>query len=143
MTKMTEVNADRLMPRESREMLPEQSHISWGMTVLADYLPIETLGEAKPRRKSNALVSMFSYSRCRFEKEGLLCRYVTKEELLDGCLSTSARGKVESGDMTRRREEMDPCWPKRRIFVHWRSSVRAMEVEGRGHTVQGQGKGRR
>ena len=84
-------------------------------------------GEAKARRKSNALVSMFSYSRGRLEKEGLLRRYVVEEELLDGCLSTSARGKVESGDMTRvRGEETDPCWPKRRIFVHWRSSDRAM-----------------
>jgi hypothetical protein len=36
MTKMTEENSDRLMPRESREMLPGQSHISRGMTVLAD-----------------------------------------------------------------------------------------------------------
>jgi len=36
MTKITEENSDRLMPRESRVMLPGQSHISSGMTVLAD-----------------------------------------------------------------------------------------------------------
>jgi hypothetical protein len=36
MTKMTEENSDRLMPSESRVMLPGQSHISRGMTVLAD-----------------------------------------------------------------------------------------------------------
>jgi hypothetical protein len=36
MTKMTEENSERLIPRESRVMLPGQSHISRGMTVLAD-----------------------------------------------------------------------------------------------------------
>jgi hypothetical protein len=36
MTKMTDENSDRLMPRESRVMLPGQSHISSGMTVLAE-----------------------------------------------------------------------------------------------------------
>ena len=36
MTKMTEENSERLMPRESRVMLPGQSHISRGMTVLAE-----------------------------------------------------------------------------------------------------------
>jgi len=36
MTKMTEENSERPMPRESRIMLPGQSHISRGMTVLAD-----------------------------------------------------------------------------------------------------------
>lgn len=47
-------------------------------------MPIEEKsGEAKARRKSNALVSMFSYSRCRFEKEGLFGRYVVEKELLD------------------------------------------------------------
>ena len=40
---------------------------------------------------------MFSYSRCGFEKEGLFRSYVVKKELLNGCLSTSARGKVETG----------------------------------------------
>ena len=36
MTKMTEENSDKLLPRESRVMLPGQSHISRGMTVLVD-----------------------------------------------------------------------------------------------------------
>ena len=36
MTKITEENSDKLMPRESRVMFPGQSHISRGMTVLAD-----------------------------------------------------------------------------------------------------------
>jgi hypothetical protein len=36
MTKMIEENSDRLAPRESRVMLPGQSHISRGMTVLAE-----------------------------------------------------------------------------------------------------------
>lgn len=36
MTKITEENSERLMPRESRVMLPGQSHISRGMTVLGD-----------------------------------------------------------------------------------------------------------
>jgi hypothetical protein len=105
MTKMTEENSERLMPRESRVMLPGQSHISRGMTVLE-----ERSGEAKARRKSNGLVSMFSYSRSRFEKESLFGRYVVEKELLDGCLSASGRGKVERGDMRRvRGEETDPC----------------------------------
>jgi hypothetical protein len=63
-------------------------------------LPIEERsGETKAKRESNALVSMFSYSRGRFEKEGLFRGYVVEEELLDGSLSASARGKVESGDI--------------------------------------------
>lgn len=36
MTKMIEENSDRVAPRESRVMLPGQSHISKGMTVLRD-----------------------------------------------------------------------------------------------------------
>jgi hypothetical protein len=53
---------------------------------------------------------MFSYSRRRLKKECLFRRYIIEEELLDGCLSASARGKVESGD-TRvgRGGETDPC----------------------------------
>jgi hypothetical protein len=50
---------------------------------------------------------MFSYSSCGFEKESLFGGYVVEKELLDGCLSASARGKVESGDM--RGVETDPC----------------------------------
>lgn len=42
---------------------------------------------------------MFSYSRCRLEEERLFRRYVIEEELLDGRLSASARGKVESGNI--------------------------------------------
>jgi hypothetical protein len=34
MTNMIEENSDRVAPRESRVMLPGQSHISRGMTVL-------------------------------------------------------------------------------------------------------------
>jgi hypothetical protein len=84
----------------------------------------ERSGEAKARRKSNTLVSMFSYSRCRFEKEGLFRRNIVEEELLYGCFSASALSKIETGDRTRvRGGETDPCWPKRRIFVHWRLSV--------------------
>jgi len=70
----------------------------------------ERSGGVKVRRMSNALVMMFSYSRCGFEKEGLFRRYVVEKELLDGGLSTSARGKIEIGDMMRvRGAETDPC----------------------------------
>ena len=48
---------------------------------------------------SDALVSVFSYSRCRFEEEGLLRRHVVEKALLDGGLTTSAgREKVEIRD---------------------------------------------
>jgi hypothetical protein len=58
----------------------------------------------------NALILMFSCSRRRFEEEGLFRGYVVKKELLDGSLSTSARGKVEIVDRTWvRRGETDPC----------------------------------
>ena len=50
MTKMTEENSDRLMPRESREMLPGQSHISRGMTVLANRDVRRGKGEKKVKR---------------------------------------------------------------------------------------------
>jgi hypothetical protein len=89
MTNMIEENSDRVAPRESRVMLPGQSHISRGMTVLW-----ATSGqERKEARKvmSDALVSVFSYSRGRFEKEGLFRRHVVEKALLDRGLTASAR----------------------------------------------------
>ena len=50
MTKMTEENTDRLMLRESREMLPGQSHILRGMTVLADRDVRRGKGKKKVKR---------------------------------------------------------------------------------------------
>ena len=51
MTKMTEENSERLMPRESRVMLPGQSHISRGMTVLGDGREVRRgKGEKKAER---------------------------------------------------------------------------------------------
>jgi len=39
---------------------------------------------------SDALVSVFSYPRCRFEKEGLFRRHVVEKALLDRGLTASA-----------------------------------------------------
>lgn len=106
-TKMIEENSDRVAPRESRVMLPGQSHISKGMTVLAER---GVSGRVRVSKMSDALVWMFSCPRCGFEKEGLFRGYVVEKELLDGGLSTSARGKIEIGDRRWvRRGETDPC----------------------------------
>lgn len=43
----------------------------------------------------DALVSMFGYPRCRFEKEGLFRRHVVEKTLLDGGLTTSEERKVK------------------------------------------------
>jgi len=61
------------------------------------------------RRQSNGLVSVFSYSRCRFEKKGLFRGYVVEKELLDGSLSAPARGKDERGSTRVRGGKTDPC----------------------------------
>lgn len=54
MTKMTEENSDRLVPRESRVMLPGQSHTSRGMTVLADREEVRrSKGEENVERTRN------------------------------------------------------------------------------------------
>ena len=43
----------------------------------------------------DALVSMFDYPGCRFEKEGLFRGHVVEKTLLDGSLTTSEERNVE------------------------------------------------
>ena len=58
----------------------------------------------------DALVSMFDYPGCRFEKEGLFRGHVVEKTLLDGSLTTSEERNVEIRiEEWVRRREMDPC----------------------------------
>jgi hypothetical protein len=51
--------------------------------------------ERRVGRMPDALVSMFGYPRCRFEKEGLFRRHVVEKTLLDGGLTTSEERNVK------------------------------------------------
>jgi len=73
MTKMIEEKSARLAPRESGVVLPGQSHISRGMTVLGH---VER--GSRDGALSDVLVSVFGRSGCGFEIEGLLRGYVVE-----------------------------------------------------------------
>ena len=51
--------------------------------------------ERRVGKVSDALVSMFDYPRCGFEKEGLFGGHVVEKTLLDGGLTTSGGRHVK------------------------------------------------